>query len=184
MQKKLCRDSFHFRHFSFYFGVGLASFLCQFALSFCSFLRCSRFGCFLQLLLFQRLLRETEEISVCKSASLQNRAAYIFPKLSVKMLKSSLSFKNLAAANSTDLQFRLFAWCFYGNQLWDFFLLFFFLLLRCLLFLHLLLHSFPLCSSICLFCVVLCLFLLCFLFGCSSLKFTTWLLYSFRQIRL
>lgn len=67
--------------------------------------------------------------------------------------------------NSTDLQFRLFAWCVYWDQLWDFFLLSFLLLLL----LCLLLLLFSLYRSFCLLCglyfVLLCLFL-----GCGPLN--------------
>lgn len=54
---------FHFRHFSFYFGVSLGSFLGRFTLSFPSFLHCSCPRCFLHLL-FGWLLEDREEISV------------------------------------------------------------------------------------------------------------------------
>lgn len=96
------------------------------------------------------------------------------PNCQLKYFKY-LKCLNLVAASSTDLQFRLFARCFYGNQLWDFFL--FFLLLRLLfLSLHLLLL---LCGGVCLL-YVLCLVL----FGCSSLKFTkhiSWLFYRYNK---
>lgn len=148
--KTLCWESFHFRHFSFYFGVHLSRLLDQFAWCFFPLLRCSRFGCFLQLLLFGWLLQERSATKVC-SQCLNSST------MSVEIFKISQKYSNLAAVSSTDLQFRLFARCCYGNQLWDFFLLRLFLL--------------SLCSCVCLICVLF-LVLLCLLFGCRLLKFT------------
>lgn len=62
--------------------------------------------------------------------------------------------------SGTDLQFRLFARCWYGNQLWDFFL--------------------SLSGGIWLL-NVRCLVLLCLLFGCSSLKLSRLFYTLFQQ---